>query len=99
MKKIDSTKRYEVLRERLGNNDIDRRSFFGLLGAAGLYAGLSGGIMTTMATQARAAGTELNFEGWGGVVSEALRKHAFNPYEAATGNTVIDATFGGEAEV
>lgn len=99
MKKIDSTKCYEVLRERLGNNDIDRRSFFGLLGAAGLYAGLSGGIMTSMATQARAAGTDLNFEGWGGVVSEALRKHAFDPYEAATSNKVIDATFGGEAEV
>lgn len=99
MKKINSTKRYEVLRERLGNNDIDRRSFFGLVGAAGLYAGLSGGIMTTMATQARAAGTNLNFEGWGGVVSEALRKNAFDPYEAATGNKVIDATFGGESEV
>lgn len=99
MTKIDSTKRYEVLRERLGNNDIDRRSFFGLLGAAGLYSGLSGGIMTAMATQARAAGTDLNFEGWGGVVSEALRTNAFNPYEAATGNKVIDATFGGEAEV
>ncbi len=99
MKIIDSTKRYEVLRERMGNGDIDRRSFFGLLGAAGLYAGVSGGIMTTMATQARAAGTELNFEGWGGVVSEALRANAFDPYEAATGNKVIDATFGGEAEV
>lgn len=99
MKKIDSTKRYETLRERMGNGDIDRRSFFGLLGAAGLYSGLAGGIMTTMAGQARAAGTDLNFEGWGGVVSEALRKHAFNPYEAATGNTVIDATFGGESEV
>ena len=99
MKKIDSTRRYEMLRERMGNGDIDRRSFFGLLGAAGLYTGLSGGIMTTMATQARAAGTNLNFEGWGGVVSEALREHAFNPYEAATGNTVVDATFGGEDEV
>ncbi len=99
MKKIDSTKRYEVLRERMGNGDIDRRSFFGLLGAAGLYSGLAGGIMTSMATQARAAGTELNFEGWGGVVSEALRANAFDPYEAATGNKVIDATFGGEAEV
>ncbi len=99
MKNNDSTKRFEALRERMGNGDIDRRSFFGLLGAAGLYAGVSGGIMTTMATQARAAGTELNFEGWGGVVSEALREHAFNPYEAATGNKVIDATFGGEAEV
>ena len=99
MKKIDSTKRYEILRERMGNKDIDRRSFFGLLGAAGLYAGVSGGIMSTMASQARAAAVDLNFEGWGGVVSEALRANAFNPYEAASGNKVIDATFGGEAEV
>ncbi|MBR9864718.1 MAG: extracellular solute-binding protein [Rhodobacteraceae bacterium] len=99
MKKIDSTKRYEMLKERMGNGDMDRRSFFGLLGAAGMYAGVSGGIMTAMAQQARAAGTELYFEGWGGVVSEALRKHAFNPYEEATGNKVVDATFGGESEV
>lgn len=98
-KKIDSVTRYERLREAVGNGDVDRRTFFGLLGSAGITAGLSGGIMTTMATQARAAGTELHFEGWGGVVSEALRKNAFDPYEAETGNKVIDATFGGENEV
>lgn len=98
-KKIDDTTRYARLRERMGNGDMDRRSFFGLLGAAGLYSGLSGGIMTSMAGQARAMGIELNFEGWGGVVSEALRENAFNPYEEATGNAVIDATFGGENEV
>ncbi|MCW2305994.1 ABC transporter substrate-binding protein [Rhodobium gokarnense] len=97
--KQDSTKRYEKLRERMGNGDIDRRSFMGLLGAAGLVAGVSGGIMTTLSRQALAAGTELNFEGWGGIVSEALRKHAFDPYEKKTGNKVIDATFGGEEEV
>lgn len=99
MKKIDSTKRYEMLRERAGNGDIDRRSFLGLLGAAGLSAGVSGGVMTGMASLARAEGTNLNFEGWGGVVSEALRANAFNPYEEKTGNKVIDATFGGEEEV
>lgn len=99
MKNIDSTKRYDMLRERMGNGDIDRRSFLGLLGAAGLYAGVSGGVMTALARQARAAGVNLNFEGWGGVVSEALRANAFNPYEAKTGNKVIDATFGGEDEV
>ena len=98
-KKIDSVTRLERLREAMGNGDVDRRTFFGLLGSAGITAGLSGGIMTTMATQARAAGTELHFEGWGGVVSEALRKNAFDPYEAETGNKVIDATFGGENEV
>jgi spermidine/putrescine transport system substrate-binding protein len=99
MKNIDSTKRYEILRERMGNGDVDRRTFMGLLGAAGITAGVSGGIMVGMVQQARAAGTTLNFEGWGGVVSEALRKNAFTPYEAATGNTVIDSTFGGENEV
>ncbi|MFK7859241.1 MAG: PotD/PotF family extracellular solute-binding protein [Granulosicoccus sp.] len=99
MKKIDSTKRYDMLRERMGNGDMDRRSFLGLLGAAGIYAGVSGGIMTSLAAQARAEGVNLNFEGWGGVVSEALRTNAFNPYEAKTGNKVIDSTFGGEAEV
>jgi len=99
MKNIDSTKRYDMLRERMGNGDMDRRSFLGLLGAAGISAGVSGGIMTTMATYARAEGINLNFEGWGGVVSEALRTNAFNPYEEKTGNKVIDATFGGEAEV
>lgn len=99
MTKMDSTKRYEKLREAVGNGDVDRRTFFGLLGAAGVTAGLSGGIMTAMARQAHAAGTQLHFEGWGGVVSEALRQYAFDPYEAATGDKVVDATFGGENEV
>ena len=99
MKKLDDATRYDKLREAVGNGDVDRRTFFGLLGSAGLTAGLSGGIMTAMAKEARAAGMELHFEGWGGVVSEALRKNAFDPYEAATGNKVIDATFGGENEV
>ncbi len=98
-RKMDDTTRYERLREAAGNGDVDRRTFFGLLGAAGLYSGLSGGIMAAMGTQARAQGAELYFEGWGGVVSEALREHAFNPYETKSGNTVVDATFGGENEV
>ena len=99
MNNIDSTRRYEILRERLGNGDVDRRTFVGLLGSAGIAAGVSGGVMAGMAQQARAAGTSLSFEGWGGVVSEALRKNAFDPYEAASGNKVIDSTFGGENEV
>ncbi|MCB2094730.1 MAG: extracellular solute-binding protein [Rhodobacteraceae bacterium] len=96
---MDSTRRYEILRERMGNGDVDRRTFAGLLGAAGITAGVSGGIMTALAREARAAGTTLYFEGWGGVVSDALRKYAFDPYEAATGNKVVDSTFGGETEV
>lgn len=97
--KMDTERRYQRLRERMGNGDINRRSFMGLLGCAGLVAGVSGGVMAVLGRQAMAAGKELFFEGWGGVVSEALRKYAFDPYEAASGNKVIDSTFGGEEEV
>ncbi len=96
---MDSTKRYEQLRERIGNGDIERRTFLQLLGFSGLACGVSGGAMTALTRHAIASGTELHFEGWGGVVSEALRKHAFDPYEEKSGNKVVDATFGGEAEV
>ena len=97
--KMDSTKRYENLQERMGNGDIDRRSFLALLGCSGIVAGVGGSVMTGLSRHAMAAATELHFEGWGGVVSEALRKFAFSPYEAKSGNKVIDATFGGEEEV
>ncbi len=97
--KIDSTKRFEKLTERLGNGDIDRRSALALLGCAGLAAGVTGGVMTGLSRHAMASAKELYFEGWGGVVSEALRKYAFNPYEQATGNKVVDSAFGGEEEV
>ena len=40
MKKIDNTTRYERLRERYMNGDLDRRSFLGLIGAAGAAYGL-----------------------------------------------------------
>ncbi|MFQ5552027.1 MAG: PotD/PotF family extracellular solute-binding protein [Gemmatimonadales bacterium] len=96
---MDSTKRYQRLLERYRNGDLERRSFLGLLGCAGLAAGVSGTMFTAWARNARAAVEELRFDGWGGVVSEALRKHAFDPYEKATGIKVVDATFGGEEEV
>ncbi len=100
MKKIDSTKRYERLRERMGNGDIDRRSFLGLLRRRRHHRRPSGGIMATMATQACAAGTEVRyFDGWGGVVSEALRKYAFEPYTPRPASSVVDGTFGDENEV
>lgn len=99
MSKPDSTKRYETLREALGNGDIGRRKFMRLLGCAGVAAGVSGGVMSAWSSSARAASKTLYFEGWGGVVSEALRANAFTPYEASSGNKVIDSAFGGEAEV
>lgn len=99
MKKLSDTVRYEKLREAMGNGDIERRKFMQLLGCAGITAGISGSAMMAMSSSAMADVTTLYFEGWGGVVSEALRQNAFAPYEAATGNQVVDSAFGGENEV
>lgn len=91
---MDSTKRYERLRERYLNGDLDRRKFLGLIGAAGLAYG----VQTPFARQALAAADEVRFDGWGGVVSEAFRKYAFDPYTEKTGVKVVDGTFGGGDE-
>lgn len=92
---MDNTKRYERLLERYRNGGMDRRSFLGLIGAAGAAYGLQ----TPFAGMARAQDvTQVRFDGWGGVVSEAFRRHAFDPYTAATGINVVDGTFAGGDE-
>jgi len=96
---MDSTKRLERLRERYLNGDLERRDFLRLLGLAGVAAGVSGGVLGGVSREAFAQGVEIRFDGWGGVVSEALRRYAFDPYQEASGNTVLDRTFGGEEEV
>ncbi len=95
MKKMDNTTRYERLRERYQNGDLDRRSFLGLIGAAGLAYG----VQTPFAKYANAQSvSQVRFDGWGGVVSEAFREHAFDPYTAETGIEVVDGTFSGGDE-
>ncbi|HEY9022404.1 MAG: extracellular solute-binding protein [Paracoccaceae bacterium] len=92
---MDNTKRYERLLERYRNGDMDRRNFLGLIGAAGAAYGLQ----TPFARYANAQTVQqVRFDGWGGVVSEAFRKHAFDPYTAATGINVVDGTFSGGDE-
>ncbi len=94
-RKMDNTTRYERLRERYMNGDLERRKFLGLLGAAGLAYG----VQTPFAKFANAATvSEVRFDGWGGVVSEALRENAFEPFEKETGIEVVDGTFGGGDE-
>lgn len=93
-KKIDNTTRYERLRERYQNGDLDRRSFLGLIGAAGLAYG----VQTPFAKYAMAATEQIRFDGWGGIVSEAFRKYAFDPYTEKSGIKVVDGTFGGADE-
>lgn len=92
---MDNTKRYERLLDRYRNGDLDRRNFLGLIGAAGLAYG----VQTPFAKFAQAQDVkQVRFDGWGGVVSEAFRKHAFDPYTAETGITVVDGTFAGGDE-
>ena len=71
---MDNTRRYERLLDRYMNGDLDRRKFLGLIGAAGLAYG----VQTPFARQALAATEQVRFDGWGGVVSEAFRKYAFD---------------------
>ena len=93
--KISTTKRLERLTERYMNGGMDRRTFLGLAAAAAATAGI--GMRWT--PQALAAVTEVRFDGWGGVVQEAIDKFAFQPYTAKTGIKVTQGTFGDESEI
>jgi spermidine/putrescine transport system substrate-binding protein len=93
--KMSTTRRLERLLERYGNGGIDRRKFLGLAAAAAAAAGVS----TRWTGRALAAVSEVRFDGWGGVVQEALHKNAFEPYSKKTGLKVVEGTFGDEIEV
>src|SRR4051812_5182523 len=54
------------------------------------------GVMTTWGRGALAAAKEVRFDGWGGVVQEAIDKYAFKPYSAKTGNKVVQGSFDDE---
>jgi spermidine/putrescine transport system substrate-binding protein len=91
--KQDVEKKLDGLYERYMNGDISRRDFVKYLSIAGVAAGLVGGPFGPLAQKAFAA-KSIRFDGWGGVVSEAFREHAFNPFTKATGVKVIDGEFG-----
>ncbi|MFO7714253.1 extracellular solute-binding protein [Desulfosarcina sp.] len=91
--KQDQEKRLENLYERYLNGDISRRNFIRYLSLAGVAAGLAGGPFSPFSRNAFAANS-IRFDGWGGVVSEAFREHAFNPFTKATGIKVVDGEFG-----
>ncbi|MGH6939289.1 extracellular solute-binding protein [Hypericibacter sp.] len=90
--KISSTHRLERLQDRYANGGMDRRTFLGLTAAAAA----SMGVMTGWGRNALAAVTEVRFDGWGGVVQEAIDKYAFQPYTAKTGRKVVQGTFDDE---
>jgi spermidine/putrescine transport system substrate-binding protein len=93
--KLTQTKRLERLTERYLNGGMDRRTFLGLTAAAAASAG----VITRWSGPALAAVTEVRFDGWGGVVQEAIDKYAFQPYTKKTGLKVVQGTFGDENEI
>ncbi|MET2832581.1 extracellular solute-binding protein [Mesorhizobium shangrilense] len=93
--KLTNGKRLERLGDRYANGDISRRSFLGLTAAAAAATGLS---MPWMG-RALAAVSEVRFDGWGGVVQEAIDKYAFQPYTAKSSIKVVQGTFGDEDEI
>ena len=89
---MDDTKRYERLLQRYREGGIDRRNFLGLIGLSAAAYGVMGGPLAKYALAANP--DSVRFDGWGGVVSEAFRKYAFDPYTQKTGIKVVDGTFG-----
>ena len=75
------------------NGRLSRRHFIKYLGLAGACLGLSG-LPFGAAVRSAWAAKSIRFDGWGGSVSEAFRKHAFKPFTDATGIEVIDGEFG-----
>jgi spermidine/putrescine transport system substrate-binding protein len=93
--KLSQTNRLERLMNRYRDGAIDRRTFLGLTAAAAA----SMGVMARWTRPALAAVTEVRFDGWGGVVQEAIDKYAFQPYTKKTGIKVVQGTFGDENEI
>ena len=75
------------------NGNLSRRHFLKYLGMAGASLGLVGAPFSGAIRDAWAA-KSIRFDGWGGSVSEAFRKHAFKPFTKATGIKVVDGEFG-----
>lgn len=87
---MNSDDRSDLIR-RLRSGTLSRRGFVAMAGA-----GLAAGSLCRPALADPV--TEVRFDGWGGIVSEAFRRYAFDPYTAATGIEVIDGTFASSDE-
>jgi len=89
----DLAEHLDLIHEQYKSGALSRRGFLKYLGMAGVTAGIVGGPFGYLARDAWAA-KSIRFDGWGGVVSESFRKHAFDPFTKATGVKVIDGEFG-----
>jgi spermidine/putrescine transport system substrate-binding protein len=79
--------------EAYKSGKLSRRHFMKYMAMAGAALGIAGSPFGSMLKNAQAA-KSIRFDGWGGSVSEAFRKHAFKPFTEKTGIEVIDGEFG-----
>jgi spermidine/putrescine transport system substrate-binding protein len=79
--------------EAYKSGKLSRRHFMKYMAMAGAALGIAGSPFGSMLKNAQAA-KSIRFDGWGGSVSEAFRKHAFKPFTDKTGIEVIDGEFG-----
>ncbi len=92
---MDWDSKIDQVHEQYLNGEISRRDFLKFLSLAGAAVGVLGGPLGMMAKNAMAAEKSIRFDSWGGSTSEALRKHAFDPFTKETGIEVVDAAFTG----
>lgn len=90
---IVTKEKLDRVHEAYMEGKISRRHFIKYLTMAGASIGLLGSPFGGAVRDAWAA-KSIRFDGWGGSVSEAFKKHAFKPFTEATGIKVIDGEFG-----
>ncbi|WP_457552938.1 extracellular solute-binding protein [Desulfobacula sp.] len=91
----DLKKKFEDVYESYQQGNISRRGFVKFIGISGAALGILGGPFGLV--QNAFAAKSITCHSWGGSVSEALRKFAYDPFTKATGIKVIDAAFTGMA--
>jgi len=91
--KKDLEKRLDDVYESYKDGKISRRDFVKFLGISGAAMGLIGGPFGLV--KDALAAKSITVHSWGGSVSEALRKFAFDPFTKASGIEVVDAAFTG----
>jgi spermidine/putrescine transport system substrate-binding protein len=93
--KFGDDRKYERLLEALGNGDVSRRDLMRILTVSAAAIGVVGGPFGKLSRQALAdAVTQVRFDGWGGIVSEAFHNFAFPPFTQKTGIKVVEGEFG-----
>ncbi len=91
---MDIRTRYERLLDRYRNGDLERRTFLGLLGISAAAAGVGGTGLTAFTRHARAAVTEVRYDGWGAGSQAALQHYVFEPFEKRSGIKVNQGSYG-----